>query len=166
MLILQAPAGAVHQNAMPDSHRSLCPINLAVEVFGDRWTLLIIRDLMFAGRRHFRELLQGDEHIASNVLADRLNMLVEQGIVTRGGDSSHKQKAVYSLTEKGIALLPVLAQIGIWSRAFLPVSEELGATAAELERGGPQLWQDWMAQLRAEHLDGTAGASQTAGPQN
>ena len=136
--------------------RSGCPINLALEVFGDRWTLLVIRDLMFAGKRHFRELLRSDERIASNILADRLNLLVEQGLVTRSGDPSHKQKAVYSLTEKGIALLPVLAQIGIWSRRFLPVSPELGATAAELEAGGPRLWQAWMAKLRAEHLGPSA----------
>jgi DNA-binding HxlR family transcriptional regulator len=138
--------------ASSDAHRSLCPINLALEVFGDRWTLLIVRDLMFAGKRHFRELLQSDERIASNILADRLNMLVDQGIVTRAGDPSHKQKAVYSLTEKGISLLPVIAQIGAWSRRFLPVSDELGVTAAELEAGGPRLWEEWMARLRSEHL--------------
>ena len=145
--------------APPDAHRSLCPINLALEVFGDRWTLLIIRDLMFAGKRHFREFLQSDERIASNILADRLNMLVEQGIVTRSGDPTHKQKAVYSLTERGIALLPVIAQIGSWSRRFLPVSEELGVTAAELEAGGPGLWDEWMARLRSEHLGTPAAAS-------
>jgi DNA-binding HxlR family transcriptional regulator len=144
--ILQ-PAGM----PQPETHRSLCPINLALEVFGDRWTLLIIRDLMFAGKRHFRELLQSDERIASNILADRLNRLVDHGLVTRSGDPSHKQKAVYSLTDKGIDLLPVLAQMGIWSRSHLPVSPELGATAAELEAGGPALWAEWMARLRAEH---------------
>jgi DNA-binding HxlR family transcriptional regulator len=133
-------------------HRSLCPINLALEVFGDRWTLLIVRDLMFAGKRHFRELLHSDERIASNILADRLNRLVEQGIITRAGDPSHKQKAVYSLTDKGISLLPILAQIGIWSRGYLPVSEELGATAAQLEAGGPPLWAELMAELRSTHL--------------
>jgi DNA-binding HxlR family transcriptional regulator len=79
---------------MREAHRSGCPISLALEVFGDRWTLLIIRDLMFAGKRHFRELLQSDERIASNILADRLNMLVEHGIVTRTGDPSHRQKAI------------------------------------------------------------------------
>jgi DNA-binding HxlR family transcriptional regulator len=137
-----------------DQYRSLCPINLALEVFGDRWTLLIVRDLMFAAKRHFRELLHSDEGIASNILADRLNMLVEQGIITRAGDPSHKQKAVYSLTEKGISLLPILAQIGIWSRGYMPVSEELGATAAQLEAGGPPLWEELMAELRLTHLAG------------
>jgi DNA-binding HxlR family transcriptional regulator len=136
----------------PESHRSRCPINLGLEVFGDRWTLLIVRDLMFAGKRHFRELLHSDERIASNILADRLNMLVQQGIITRSGDPTHKQKAVYSLTEKGISLLPILAQIGIWSLSYMPVSAELGATAVELQAGGPLLWAKLMAELRATHL--------------
>jgi DNA-binding HxlR family transcriptional regulator len=135
-----------------EEHRSLCPINLALEVFGDRWTLLIVRDLMFAGKRHFRELLHSDERIASNILADRLNLLVAHGIVSRSGDPTHKQKAIYRLTEKGIQLLPILAQIGIWSRRYRPVSKELGATAAELEHGGPELWQQLMANMRATHL--------------
>jgi DNA-binding HxlR family transcriptional regulator len=136
---------------MPDTHRSHCPINLSLELFGDKWTLLIVRDLMFAGKRHFRELLQSEERIASNILADRLKMLVAAGIVTRSDDPTHKQKALYSLTEKGIALLPILAQIGIWGRRYQPVTEESGATAAMLEDGGPALWDRLMAELRAEH---------------
>jgi DNA-binding HxlR family transcriptional regulator len=137
---------------MREEPKSLCPINLALEVFGDRWTLLIVRDLMFAGKRHFRELLRSDERIPSNILADRLRMLVQQGIVTRSPDPSHKQKAVYRLTEKGIDLLPVLAQMGIWSRRYRPVSAALGVTAAELEAGGPVLWEQVMAGLRRAHL--------------
>jgi DNA-binding HxlR family transcriptional regulator len=137
---------------MTETHRSLCPINLALEVFGDRWTLLIIRDLTFAGKRHFRELLHSDEHISSNILAERLKRLVELGVITRADDPTHKQKAVYSLTEMGIDLLPVLAQIGIWSRRYRPVSDELGATSVELEAGGPQLWERVMVDLRNEHL--------------
>jgi DNA-binding HxlR family transcriptional regulator len=138
---------------MDESHRSLCPINLALEVFGDRWSLLIIRDLMFAGKRHFRELLHSDEHIASNILADRLSMLLEQGIITRADDPTHKQKAIYSLTEKGIDLLPILAQIGIWSLRYRPVSQELGATAVELEQRGPPFWAELMAEMRKSLAD-------------
>jgi DNA-binding HxlR family transcriptional regulator len=137
---------------MSDEHRSHCPINLSLELFGDKWTLLIVRDLMFAGKRHFRELLQSEEGIASNILADRLKMLVAQGIVTKADDPTHKQKAVYSLTENGIALLPILAQIGIWGRKYRPVTEESAASAAMLEEGGPALWESLMAELRAEHL--------------
>ena len=137
---------------MRTDRRSRCPINLSLEVFGDRWTLLIVRDLMFGGKRHFRELLRSEEGISSNILADRLAMLLEQGIVTRAGDLSHKQKAVYSLTEKGIALLPILAQIGIWGRRYGPVTEESAATAAWLEQGGPALWEEVAADLRRTHL--------------
>jgi DNA-binding HxlR family transcriptional regulator len=137
---------------MNEDHKSLCPINLALEVFGDRWTLLIVRDLMFAGKRHFREFLQSEEGISSNILTDRLNMLVEQGIVTRTDDPTHKQKAIYSLTERGIDLLPVLVQIGAWSRKHRPITDESGAQAAQLERGGLTLWRRTMSSLRKTHI--------------
>jgi DNA-binding HxlR family transcriptional regulator len=137
---------------MTEAQRSGCPINLTLEVLGDRWSLLIIRDIMFGNRRHFRELLnRSEEGISSNILADRLKTLMNEGILTRTDDASHKQKGIYSLTEKGIRLLPILAQIGIWSRSYLPVSDELGATAAELEAGGPPRWDELMAELRAAH---------------
>ena len=72
-------------------HRSGCPINLTLEVVGDKWSLLIIRDIMFGNRRHFRELLtRSEERIASNILADRLKRLVEQGIITKAEDPTHR----------------------------------------------------------------------------
>jgi DNA-binding HxlR family transcriptional regulator len=141
---------------MRTDHRSACPVNLALEVFGDRWSLLIVRDLMFAGKRHFRQFLSSDESIASNILTDRLNMLVQHGIVTKAEDLSHKQKAVYRLTEKGIALLPIIAQMGIWGRAYCPVTKTSGATAARLEKGGTRLWKRMMSELRRSHLSGRA----------
>ncbi len=138
---------------MSGEHRSGCPINLTLEVVGDKWSLLIIRDMIFGGRRHFRELLtRSEERIASNILADRLKTLMEQGLLTRADDPSHKQKAIYSLTEKAITLLPVLAMIGAWGRRHLPVTEELSVRARLLEEGGPQLWARFMDELRAEHL--------------
>jgi DNA-binding HxlR family transcriptional regulator len=138
---------------MRDDHRSGCPINLTLEVVGDKWSLLIIRDMIFGNRRHFRELLlKSEEGIASNILADRLKRLLDQGIVTKADDPSHKQKAVYSLTEQGIELLPVLAQMSVWGRKYLAVSEELGIRAQLLEEGGPALWDEFMAELRETHL--------------
>jgi DNA-binding HxlR family transcriptional regulator len=137
---------------MRDGHRSGCPINLTLEVLGDRWSLLILRDIMFGGRRRFRELLRSEERIASNVLADRLRTLAEAGLLTRGGDPSHKQKAVYSLTEKAIALVPVFAQIGAWGSRWLPATEALCIRARLMEAGGPPLWNRFMAELRQEHL--------------
>ncbi len=146
---------------MSDEQRSGCPINLALEVFGDRWTLLVVRDLMFGGKRHYREFLHSDEGISSNILADRLNMLVEQGIVTRTGDPTHKQKAIYSLTETGIALLPVLIQMGIWGRKHRPATPELARVSAWLEKGGPTLWAEVAAELRRTHLGAPATVKTT-----
>lgn len=143
---------------MTGEHRSGCPINLAVEVIGDRWSLVILRDIIFGGRRHFRELLTNSmEGISSNILADRLKTLLEQGMLTRRDDPSHKQKGIYCLTEKSIALLPVLAQLGAWGRRWLPVTEELSIRAQLLEEGGPALWERFMAELRGAHLGIPAG---------
>ncbi|MDX3926497.1 MAG: helix-turn-helix domain-containing protein [Shinella sp.] len=142
---------------MKDAHRSGCPINLTLEILGDRWSLIVIRDMMFGNRRHFRELLtKSDEGIASNILADRLKRLMEEGLITRSDDPSHKQKALYSLTEMAIALVPVFAAMGAWGRKFLPVSEELSIRAELLEKGGPRMWEDFMQELRAIHLGAPA----------
>src|SRR6266545_4344033 len=90
--------------------RSGCPINATIEVFGDRWSLLVLRDIVFGDRRYFRELQAGSEEgIASNILADRLKRLVELGLLTRE-DTRAGQRARYSLTEPAIQLVPVFAQ--------------------------------------------------------
>jgi DNA-binding HxlR family transcriptional regulator len=138
---------------LSSDHRSGCPINLTLEVLGDKWSLLVIRDIIFGNRRHFRELLnKSEEGIASNILADRLKTLLEQGILTRVNDPSHKQKTIYSLSEQGIELLPVLAQIAGWGQRYLPVSKELGIRARLLEEGGPTMWKKFMSELRFLHL--------------
>lgn len=147
------------------SRRSGCPINLTLEVVGDKWSLIVLRDMMFGNRRHFRELLtQSEEGIASNILADRLKRLLEDGLITKADDPSHKQKAIYSLTEMAIELLPVFAQIGAWGRKWLPVSEELSIRAELLEKGGPDMWQRFMRELRAEHLGEPLQADTAAVP--
>jgi len=138
---------------MDGDHRSGCPINLTLETLGDRWSLIVIRDVMFGNRRHYRELLnQSEEGIASNILADRLKRLVGAGLLTRRDDPSHAQKAIYSLTEPAIQLVPLLAQMGAWGRRHLPASEELSIRAELLEDGGPSLWDGFMEELRAMHL--------------
>ncbi|RCS25138.1 transcriptional regulator [Phyllobacterium salinisoli] len=142
---------------MDNAHRSGCPINLTLEMLGDRWSLIIIRDLMFGNRRHYRELLnQSEEGIASNILADRLKRLVEAGLLTRSDDPSHKQKAIYSLTEPAIQLVPLLAQMGAWGRRHTPASEELSIRAQLLEEGGLPMWQAFMDELRTLHLGAPA----------
>jgi DNA-binding HxlR family transcriptional regulator len=92
---------AVSGESLNEVHRSGCPINLSLEVFGDKWSLLILRDMIFGGCRHFRELLSGSqEGIASNILASRLKSLVEMGILSKRDDATHKQKVIYSLTSR------------------------------------------------------------------
>lgn len=138
---------------MDAGHRSGCPINLSLEVFGDRWSLIILRDMMFGGRRHFRELLtQSEEGISSNILADRLKMLLDEGMITKTDDPTHKQKAIYSLTEKAIALVPIFAQLGAWGRRYTPATEELSIRAQLLEEGGPAMWGQFMSELAHAHL--------------
>jgi DNA-binding HxlR family transcriptional regulator len=137
--------------------RSGCPINLTLETLGDRWSLIVIRDIMFGNRRHYRELLNlSDEGIASNILADRLKRLVEAGLLTKTDDPTHKQKAIYSLTEKAIELVPLLVHMGAWGRRHLPITREMSIRQQLLEEGGPKLWNDLMEELRTLHLGAAA----------
>ena len=152
---------------MEGLHRSGCPINLTLEMLGDRWSLIVIRDIMFGNRRHYRDLLtRSQEGIASNILADRLKRLVNAGLLTRRGDPSHRQKAIYSLAEPAIELVPLLAQMGAWGRRHTPASEALSIRAELLEKGGPPMWEAFMAELRTLHLGApAAGPSVLAGLQ-
>jgi DNA-binding HxlR family transcriptional regulator len=141
---------------LPAEPRSGCPINLTLEALGDRWSLLIIRDVMFGNRRYFRELLaKSEEGIASNILADRLKRLTEAGLITRADDPEHKQKGIYSLTEQAIQLVPLIAHMGAWGRRHMPATAELAIRAQLLEEGGQPLWDEFMDDLRHVHL-GTA----------
>jgi DNA-binding HxlR family transcriptional regulator len=95
--------------------RSGCPLNASVEVLGDRWSLLIIRDMMLRGFRTYKEFLESYERIASNILADRLQNLMAHGIITSERDPSDGRKLIYSLTAKGIDLAPVLTEMVLWA---------------------------------------------------
>jgi DNA-binding HxlR family transcriptional regulator len=132
--------------------RSGCAINAAVEALGDRWSLIVLRDVIFGNRRHFRELLSlNDEGIASNILSSRLKALVAGGLLTHE-DAGRGRRGTYSLTEAGIQIVPVMAALGTWGLAHRPTSHELGVRAKLLEEGGPELWNDLMDELRELHL--------------
>src|SRR5882724_4155477 len=108
---------ALWEQRMETAPRSGCPINAAVEVLGDPWATLVLRDIMFGNRRHFRELIAGsEERIATNILASRLKQLVAAGLLTRV-DVRRGQRAAYSLTEAGIQVLPVMVALGNWGLA-------------------------------------------------
>ncbi|MFB9981145.1 winged helix-turn-helix transcriptional regulator [Mesorhizobium kowhaii] len=137
---------------MSNKGKSGCPINLSLELLGDRWTLLIIRDLIFAGKKHFREFLQSDEGISSRTLAERLQTLQDEGILTRSDDPTHGLKTVYRLTEAGIDLLPVLATLGAWGSKHRKADDKLARIADDLAAGGEAALEQMKQALRAEHI--------------
>ncbi|RVC80705.1 transcriptional regulator [Mesorhizobium sp. M4A.F.Ca.ET.022.05.2.1] len=137
---------------MSTRERSGCPISLSLELFGDRWTLLIIRDLAFAGKKHFREFLQSDEGISSRTLAERLQTLQEEGILTRSDDPTHRLKAIYRLTEAGVDLLPVLATLGAWGSKYRKADDDRARIATELAGGGEPALARIKERLRQENL--------------
>ena len=106
---------------MPKKHkakrRSECPLNASVEMLGDRWSLLIIRDMMLRGSRTYKDFLDCYEGIATNILADRLRKLVANGIVATAPDPADGRKQTYLLTPKGIDLAPVLTEMVLWAAA-------------------------------------------------
>jgi DNA-binding HxlR family transcriptional regulator len=97
--------------------RSECPLNASVEMLGDRWSLLIIRDMMLRGFRSYKEFLECYEGIATNILADRLRKLQAYGIIAAKPDPKDARKVMYSLTPKGIGLAPVLTEMVLWAAA-------------------------------------------------
>lgn len=132
-------AGARREN------RSRCPLNVSLEIFGDRWTLLIVRDLMLKGRKTFREFLEGGESIASNVLADRLTRLEAHGIIERVPNAKDARSYLYRLTEKGIQLAPILLEMIIWAARH----EETAAPKSEVRRMANER-DAYLAEIRAK----------------
>jgi DNA-binding HxlR family transcriptional regulator len=135
-----------------DAPRSGCAINAAVEVLGDPWAMLVLRDIIFGNRRHFREIVAGSEEgIATNILASRLKQLVAAGLLSR--ESARRgQRAAYSLTEAGIQVLPVMAALGTWGLAHRDGERRLRVRAELLRDGGPELVAAMMDELREVHL--------------
>ncbi len=99
-------------------YRSNCPVNFAVETFGDKWTLLVIRDLMFKGKCHYGDFLTSEEKISTNILANRLQRLEEKGVIQKSKDPNNGAKIIYSLTQMGKDLLPVMLEIVAWSGKY------------------------------------------------
>lgn len=92
-----------------------CPVTYALEIFGDRWTLLVLRDVMIEGRRRYRELLSANPGLATNVLADRLKRLERRGLISRARDPMDARQIVYKPTEGAVAVIPMLLEMIVWS---------------------------------------------------
>jgi DNA-binding HxlR family transcriptional regulator len=102
------------------NRRSECPISYTMDIFGDKWTMLIMRDLLLFGKDSFSEFLCSDEKIATNILTDRLNVLLQEGFVTKHTAPTNKSKFLYRPTEKAIELIPVLSEITLWAEKYNP----------------------------------------------
>jgi DNA-binding HxlR family transcriptional regulator len=130
--------------------RSACPIAFGLDLFGDQWTLLIVRDLVFGADRTFQSFLQSPERIATNVLADRLDRLEAAGVVARVADHEDRRRSRFYLTERGLDLYPVLLEIIRWGGRHAPRSP---ATPAMVKR---------LFDTRAEMIAGLRMAARAA----
>jgi DNA-binding HxlR family transcriptional regulator len=115
--------------------RSTCPINYSVEIFGDKWMLLLLRDLMFNGKHSFLEFRASEEKISSAVLTEKLNMLLNEGIVSKVTSPKNASKFLYLLTDKGIELVPAMVEFLDWGSRYNP-------------DGGPKVLLDRIKQNR------------------
>jgi DNA-binding HxlR family transcriptional regulator len=128
-----------------DAGRSRCPIAISLDLFGDRWSLLVVRDLMFKGLRTFKEFAAAGEGIATNVLADRLERLQAAGIIQQQPDPQDGRRLLYRLTEKGLDLAPVLMEMVIWAARHEDTEAPPGVVA-EMTTNRKRV----LSQLRAE----------------
>jgi DNA-binding HxlR family transcriptional regulator len=128
--------------------RSDCPTAYALDVFGDRWTLLVIRDLMFVGKRRYGDFLDSEESIATNILSDRLSRLETCGIVAASSDPTDRRRKVYRLTQKGIDLAPLMVEMILWSAKHDPRTAASKAFVRRARRNREGLLRD----IAADHM--------------
>ncbi len=131
--------------------RSECPLNASVEMLGDRWSLLIIRDMMLRGFRSYKQFMECYEGIATNILADRLHRLVACGIIATQPDPADGRRLIYSLTAKGIDLAPVLTEMVLWAASYedtgnQPLVSQMRVDKMKFLAGVRQRWADSVAQ--------------------
>jgi len=138
---------------MPNSKkRSDCPISSSLDVWGDKWSLLIVRDLMFAKQCTYGEFLKSDEKIATNILASRLLMLEENGIISKQNHPDSKAKVLYKLTEKGIDLLPLLIEINLWAEKHSEIPESQKMILNDVKKDKAGFIEETIEELKREVL--------------
>ena len=132
--------------------RSECHLSKALEIIGDRWSLLILRDLMFTEKRSYSELQSAEEKIATNILASRLNDMVTNGIVTKTVDATDRRKVLYHLTEKGIDLLPVILELMDWMQKYDMSGKNALDRSDDKVGDKNEILEEYRIKLRKEHL--------------
>jgi DNA-binding HxlR family transcriptional regulator len=114
--------------------RSDCPISYALDLFGDKWSLLVMRDILFREKAHYREFLASEERIATNILADRLARLEAAGLISKTDEDPRSGKQAYVVTRKGQDLIPVLLEMMLWSARYDPHTGAPAVLIAELKK--------------------------------
>lgn len=114
--------------------RSDCPISCSLDIWGDKWSLLIIRDLMFSKERTYGDFLRSPEGIATNILAAKLQALEENEIIERLQHPDSKAKVLYRLTQRGIDLLPIIIEISLWAEKYFPIPADRKAMLREVKK--------------------------------
>lgn len=114
--------------------RSECPVSCSLDIWGDKWSLLIVRDLMFAKQCTYGDFLKSGEKIATNILASRLQMLEENEIITKSDHPDSKAKVLYKLTQKGIDLLPLMIEINLWAEKYYDLPADRKAMLKEVKK--------------------------------
>ncbi|GAB3747060.1 winged helix-turn-helix transcriptional regulator [Spirosoma pomorum] len=131
--------------------RSTCPISTSLDVLGDKWSLLILRDMVFAGKSTYGQFLQSEEKMATNILADRLSVLESQGILTKTVAADKKSKFTYRLTEKGVDTIPILMELILWGTKHCSTIVDPGILE-ELQAGKEAAIDKYQRLARAKSL--------------
>ena len=132
--------------------RSDCPISSSLDIWGDKWSLLIVRDLMFSMQCTYGDFLKSEEKIATNILANRLQMLESNGIITKLNHPDSKAKVLYQLTQKGIDLLPVMIEIHLWADKYSTIPPERNAMVKEVKKDKEAFIKSYTKQLKKHQL--------------
>lgn len=128
--------------------RSECPISCSLDIWGDKWSLLIIRDLMFKKECTYGDFLKSEEKIATNILASRLQTLEENGVIDKLDHPDSKAKVLYRLTQKGIDLLPLMIEINLWANKYFDLPDDRKAILKEVKKGKEKFIRDWIKELK------------------
>jgi DNA-binding HxlR family transcriptional regulator len=131
----------------PPSCRSHCPISYSLDFIGDRWTLIVLRDLILGRKRYYKEFLDSREKIATNILASRLKQLEAAGFVTRAEDPQHARRIVYTPTEKALDLLPAMLELVRWGAKYDAKSD----APAHMVKGIAKDRDGFVAEVRSQH---------------
>lgn len=128
--------------------RSDCPISCSLDVWGDKWSLLIIRDLLFKKQCTYGDFLKSEEKIATNILASRLQTLEENGVIEKLEHPDSKAKVLYKLTKKGIDLLPLMIEINLWANKYFDLPEDRKEMLKEVKKDKEKFIKSWIKELR------------------